>query len=282
LNIFLLFLVLIVGKEAGGAKRWFNLWGFNFQISEFAKVSLVIYLAAYLERRQYALKTIRGILPLFILVGVNAFLILLEPDFGGAVFFIFIGVIVAFLGGARYKHLFGLAVVGIILLLILIFSSPYRVKRILIFLDPWKDPQGIGFQITQAQIAFGSGGWLGKGLGRGMQKHFYLPAAHTDFIMAIVGEELGFIGVLFVITAFALFFLLSLQLFKDVCRTFNYFLGIGALFVIIFQVIINLGVVSGLLPTKGLPLPFVSYGGSSYISSCILFSLMLNASRNKE
>ena len=272
-------LVLFLGKEVGGAKRWFSLGGINFQPSEFAKVILVLYLCDYISRRKTSLLYPKGLIVPLGIIGIVAFLIFLEPDFGGAVFIVLVGMSLLFLGGMRIKYIIWLGSISLIILLILAFSSDYRVKRLTAFLNPWKDARGAGYQLAQSQIALGSGGIWGKGLGKGLQKHFYLPASHTDFIMAIIGEELGFVGTTMVLFLFLVMFILILRLTKNITDDFKNLLIWGYCLVIFYQVIINIGVVVGLLPTKGLPLPFVSYGGSSFIANSIMLGLIFNASK---
>ncbi len=282
ISLFMLVGVLIWGRQVGGAKRWFRLGGYNLQVSEFAKIFLVVYLADYISRRKNIISTFRGILPPLFITGIIGGLVLLEPDFGGAVFMLFLGVFLLFIAGMRAKHLLAIFIGGVFIFSLLIFSSPYRLRRITAFVNPWQDPKGLGFQITQAQIAFGRGGLLGRGLGKGLQKHFYLPASHTDFILAVVGEELGFLGVFLVVGLFFLLFYLCLSLLRGLKEDFSFYLGWGCLGIIVFQAILNMGVVAGLLPTKGLPLPFLSYGGSSYLSCSLVLSLFLNAAARKK
>ncbi len=270
-----------IGRQAGGAKRWLSLKGFNIQPSEFCKLFLILYYADYLCRKKNKIKDFKeGILAPLLITALYSFLIILEPDFGQAIFVFLIFLFMFYIGRAKFKHLLFIVLVGLIFFLIFSFSSQYRAKRLLVFLNPWKDPKGAGYQLVQAHLALGRGGLLGKGLGKSIHKLYYLPAAHTDFIFAIIGEELGFLGCFSVIFLYLLFFFYSLKLIKFIKDEFSYYLAWGCVLNLILQAQINMGVVLGVLPTKGLPLPFVSYGGSSLICSMLSLGLFLNASKN--
>ncbi len=278
----LLFLVLLpkVGREVGGARRWFSLGPVNFQPSEFAQLVILIYSADLLARRfeveKKLLGDIRSMAPVFITLGIMGGLILLEPDLGttvvsaGAVFCMML------VAGLRFSYIIGLFVISLPVAWLLIFSASYRRARILSFLNPWADPLNKGYQIIQSQIALGSGGIWGRGLGKGLQKLFYLPAAHTDFIFAVIGEELGLIGTL---TVLLLFFYLFIQGFAGALKqkdVFRKLLIVGIVSLLFIETTINLGVNLGLLPPKGLPLPFISYGGTSQVVNMFTVGLLIN------
>lgn len=278
----LLVLVLIpgIGKSISGARRWFQFAGFSFQPSEFAKLALLIYVSDYLARKQTKISDFwTGFLPVIMILGAMALLVVKQPDFGSSVLMGVIVMTLLFLAGARFSHIGGLALLALPVLILLVAKSPYRMARIMAFLDPWQDSKGIGFQLTQSQIALGTGGFWGVGLGKSVQKLFYLPAAHTDFILSIIGEELGFVGTTLVILLFAGFIWQGARVAKRTSDPFGFYLAGGIVAMIGFQAAINIGVSIGALPTKGLPLPFVSYGGSALIFHMAAVGLLLNISR---
>ena len=280
--IFLLILVNIpgIGKTVGGAKRWINLGQISFQPSEIAKFAILIYLADFIYRKNNWIKDFfHGYLPPLTILGFTTLLILFEPDLGTAITIVVIGILILFVSGARLSHLMATILLSLPVLYFLIFNVPYRKRRLLVFLNPWMDKMGSGFQIVQSFLALGSGGLFGVGLGQSRQKLFFLPASHTDFIFSIIGEELGFIGTLLLV---ALFFVLIWQGMRAAFKVKDVFrknLIFGIIFMIGFEVIVNIGVAIGLLPTKGLPLPFVSYGGTSLVMHMIAIGLLLNATR---
>jgi cell division protein FtsW len=283
--IVLLLLVLIpgIGREVSGARRWFRFKFISFQPSEFANLAIIVYAADFISRRENAIRTsVRALLPVVTVLGICSLLILMQPDLGTTVAIGFVVFTMLFLSGVRYTY-FLYTIAGIVpLLYLLVFSVPYRRNRIMAFLNPWADPRGTGFQIIQSQVAFGSGGFFGVGLGRSMQKLFYLPAAHTDFIFSIIGEELGFVGTACVIALFFIFIALCLKIIKSSTDKFGYLLCLGLTLMISFKAMVNIGVSCGMLPTKGLPLPFISYGGSSLIFDMVALGLILNVSRSAE
>jgi cell division protein FtsW len=209
-------------------------------------------------------------------------LIMLQPDLGTTLAICAVVFIMLFVSGVKLEYLLSIILSAVPLLYVLIFSVPYRRNRIMAFLNPWADPQGSGFQIIQSQVALGSGGLLGTGLGHSQQKLFYLPAAHTDFIFSIIGEELGFLGTMGVIILFIIFIKLGIEVLKNTSDKFGYFLSLGLLLLITLKAMVNIGVSCGLLPTKGLPLPFISYGGSSFMFDMISVGLLLNVARAGE
>jgi len=284
-SLFLLVLVLIPGisREVSGARRWFRYKFISFQPSELAGMAIIIYIADFISRKDKVIKTfLKGFLPPVCVLGLCTLLILLQPDLGTALAIGVVVFIVLFVSGVRASYLLSIILVSLPLLSILIFSVPYRKMRILSFLNPWLDPKGSGFQIIQSQIALGSGGIFGVGLGHSKQKLFYLPAAHTDFIFSIIGEELGLIGTLGVIILFMIFIQQGLKIIKHASDKFGYFLSLGLVSMISLKAIINVSVSCGLLPTKGLPLPFISYGGSSLIFDMLSLGLLLNIGRTGE
>lgn len=279
LSIGLLVLVYIpgIGRTAGGARRWISIGGLNFQPAEVAKITLIIYLSDILTRKQRWVKEFwRGIVPPMIAMGIEVGLILLQPDLGTAVEVALIAFIILFIAGAKFQYLITLGLSAMPFLYIFIFSSPYRRNRIMSFMNPWADPEGIGFQIVQSFLALGAGGIFGVGLGQSRQKLFYLPAAHTDFVFSIIGEELGFLGTLFVLFIFISILWLGARICLRALDLFGHFLSLGIVSLITLQAIINIGVVTGVFPTKGLPLPFISYGGSSMAMYLTSIGILLN------
>ena len=277
----LLIIVLIpeLGHEVKGGRRWLRVGSLSLQPAELLKVVLIIYVASYLERKQEMLAFFfRGLTPNFVVTGIYLFLVLLQPDFGTVVLIATTVLLMLYVGGGRPIHIAtSLLGVGVIAGL-LIASHTYRVQRMLAFLNPWDDPQNSGFQIIQSFIALGTGGWLGKGLGESLQKRLFLPDAHTDFIFAIIGEELGFLWVCVLIILFAVFIWRGYWIAWNAQDAFGKYLAFGATTILSLQIILNLFVVIGLLPTKGLPLPFISYGGTSLVVAMFLTGLLLNIS----
>ncbi len=280
-SILLLALVLLpgVGHTVNGSTRWLNFGLFTFQVSEVAKLFLVIYLSGYLIRRSNEVQTnTMGFIKPMLILAMASGLLLMEPDFGAAAVLLMTGLGLMFLGGVRFGQfiLFVAGTLGIMGLLAV--SSPYRLARITSFIDPWADPFNSGFQLTQSLIAIGSGGWFGSGLGGSIQKLFYLPEAHTDFMFAIFAEEMGFVGQVGLISLFALFAwrcfgIAKLALQKQ--QAFGAYLAYGVGLLITLQAVINIGVNMGALPTKGLTLPFISYGGNSILSMSFAVGLVL-------
>jgi cell division protein FtsW len=284
-SFLLLFLVLIpgIGREVAGARRWFRFKFISFQPSELANLAIIIYLADFISRKGNTLQEfLKGFLPPILVLGLAVLLILAQPDLGTALALGIVVFIMLFVAGSRLSYLLSVILVSLPMLYILIFSVPYRRMRIMAFLNPWLDPKGSGFQIIQSQIALGSGGILGVGLGRSYQKLFYLPAAHTDFILSIIGEELGLLGTAGIILLFIIFIQQALLIIKNTQDKFGYFLSLGLVLMISLKAIINIGSSCGILPTKGLPLPFISYGGSSFIFDLMSVGILLNIARTGE
>ncbi len=284
ISLLLLILVLVpgIGRAVNGSHRWISMGFFSLQVTELVKLFVIIYLAHYLVRFNDQIKTgwIGSLKPM-ILLGVLALLLLIEPDFGTFVVITMTFLTLLFIAGVRlwpFLSLSGLALCAVALLAVI---APYRLQRLATFIDPWAAQYGAGYQLTQSLIAFGRGGFFGVGLGNSIQKLFYLPEAHTDFIFAVVGEELGLIGGLLLILLYAL--LLSRVFYVARCafklgQDYLAYLAFGIGFWLSFQVIVNLGVSVGLLPTKGLTLPLMSYGGSSLIMNCVALAIVLRIS----
>ena len=277
----LLLLVLVpgVGVEVNGASRWVNAGLFRLQVSEPAKLFFIIYLAGYLARHGEEVRSqISGFLKPIALLAIAALLLLLEPDFGATVVLAAIVMGMIFMAGVKLFQFVGVLGLGGLLLASMAISSPYRMKRLTTFIDPWADPFDSGFQLTQSLIAIGRGEWLGVGLGASIQKLFYLPEAHTDFVFAVLAEELGLLGVCTIIVFYGVLVWRSFAIAAQAARAENLFAsylayGIGIWFGL--QSFINIGVNMGLLPTKGLTLPLMSYGGSSMVVMCAAVALLL-------
>jgi cell division protein FtsW len=264
----------------GGARRWIGLGVMNLQPSELAKVVAVLYLARSMVRKGPRLRTFSlGVLPHFIVLGTLAALVVVEPDFGTAALLGVTLFAMLFVGGVRWRHL-ALPVLPIVPLAIYaVSSSPYRLRRVMVFLDPWEHPRDAGFQLVQSFLAFGSGGLFGVGLGESKQKMFYLPEAHTDFIFSVIGEELGLIGALVLVGLFAVLAIRGLRVALNHPTVFGQLVAFGTTTVLVLQAGINMAVVLGLLPTKGLALPFVSYGGSAMLGAMTAVGVLLALSR---
>lgn len=278
----LLILVLVpgVGREAYGSSRWLGFGPLTFQPSEFVKLCLMVFTAYGLSRKGELVQSFtHGLLPFLIMLGAAAGLILLQPDLGTAVTLAGTILIMFFAAGARISALAGLAGAGVAAVGLAIAVAPYRLDRFMAFLDPWQDPQGSGFHIIQSLYALGSGGLFGTGLGQGKQKFLYLPAQHTDFIFAVIGEELGFVGAALVIGLFTVFVWRGLKVAVTAPDAFGSLLATGLTVGIALQAIINIGVVTGTLPVTGITLPFISFGGTSLVFTLIGVGILLNISK---
>lgn len=278
--LIILALLPVVGETAGGARRWINLVIFSFQPSELLKIFFLIYCADYCSRKKMVLKDFKqGLMPLLIITGLICFLLLLQPDLGGVIFWIAWLLIFVYLFGARIKHLLLVILSGVVSIFFLIILYPYRLRRITAYLDPFADPLGSGFQLIQSQLAYGRGGLFGVGLGDGKQKLFFLPAAHTDFIFSIIAEELGFLLVAAIIFIFLVLIHKMFKIVRAAKGQFEKGLLVGIVIIFFLEVFINIGVTCGLIPTKGMPLPFISYGGTNLIVHFFLLGLFFNASK---
>lgn len=278
----LLTLVLIpgIGSVRNGSRSWFGIGGFGIQPSEFAKIGLIIYTAKYLEKNQRNMKDIKkGALPIFLVIGVFFLLIMLEPDFGTAMVIALTLICLIFVSGLKISFFVKLGILGLAGIVGLIIAAPYRMARIISFLNPWSDPLGAGYQIIQSLYAIGPGGLLGQGFLNSRQKHFYLPEPQTDFIFSIISEEFGFLGVIIVCSFFFFMFYRMIKIGMSASDLFTKYLVFGLAFGIFIQASLNLAVVVGLIPVTGVTLPFFSYGGSSLLVSLFSVGLVLNASK---
>ena len=279
---FLLLVVLVpsIGMTVNGSRRWISLGGIGqLQPSELAKLALALWIAQAVLRPPARITTWKGLTPFLVVTGALGLLILIEPDMGTAVSFCAIAFAMLIVAGARLRHLGGLVAGGLVLATFAILLEPYRRERLFTFLDPWSDPNGSGFQSVQAQVAIGAGGLHGVGLGGGVQKAFYLPEAHTDMILATVGEELGLIGVMAVLAAFGLFALAGYRIALGARDLHQQVLAAGLTTMVVMQAAINIGAVVGVLPVTGVPLPFVSFGGSSLIILLASTGILVNIGR---
>ena len=277
----LLVLVLIpgVGREVNGSQRWLSLYFFNLQPSELMKVFVVLYAADYTVRKAgYMGSLTRGFLPMLIVMLVIGGLLLREPDFGAFAVITVIAMGILFVGGMSWRLFAGLIAMLVAGFVLLIWISPYRMQRVVGFMDPWADPYGKGYQLSHALIAFGRGEWFGVGLGASVEKLFYLPEAHTDFLLAVIAEELGFAGVMLVITLFACVVVRAFAIGRQAAtlgRCFSALVAQGIGLWLGVQAIINMGVNMGVLPTKGLTLPLLSFGGSGIAANCCALAILL-------
>lgn len=282
LTLGLLSLLLIpgMGTKVGGAVRWLPVGPLSFQPAELAKLSVVILLAYSLAKKEHErIKEFSiGVLPHLLLVLPLCLLIMLQPDFGTCMMIVALLFVMLFAAGIRKRFVLGLGAIGAAAAGMLIATKGYRLERLVTFLDPWKDSTGSGFQIVQSFLAFGSGGIFGTGIGRGTQKLLYLPEPHTDFILSVIGEELGYIGVLFVIALFVTIIACGIKIAMNSYDLFGTYLALGIIVLIGLQSIINMGVVMGLLPTKGMPLPFLSYGGTALVVNMSCMGILLSIS----
>lgn len=285
LSVLLLLAVLIpgIGHRAGGSMRWLKIGGFTFQPSEFAKLGLIIFLAYFLTKKEEKIRSFSfGFLPTMLLSGLVIGLVLKEPDFGAALFLTVMVFLLLFISGARVIYIASAFVLAAPVAAYFLMSAEYRYKRLMGFIRPWEDPTGTSFQIIQSFLSFGSGGLFGLGLGEGRQKLFFLPAPHTDFIFSIIGEELGLVGAMIVVLLFFILAFRGIQIGISIPDRFGSYLALGITLMIALQAVINMGVVLGLLPTKGLTLPFVSYGGTSLIANFIGLGILLHLSTHAE
>lgn len=281
LSLISLILVFVpgIGAKVRGAARWLKLGPLTLQPSEFAKLAMVIFLAYSLARKQEKMKYFAiGFLPHMLVAGIFILLILKEPDFGTAVTLALITFIMLLVGGTRVTYIFFASLAGLVLGTLAVLRDPKKFARILSFLDPWKHGQDVGYQLKQSLLAIGSGGLIGVGPGQSRAKLFYLPDAHTDFILAIYSEEFGLVGVVLLLALFTLVTIRGLRLSLRAPDAFGSYLALGLTLIISLQAAINMGVVTGILPTKGLSLPFLSYGGSNLLTNLLAVGILLNIS----
>lgn len=276
-----LVMVLFLGVEINNARRWFQLGGFSVQPAEFAKVAWVVFLGAYIVKKQDRIRRMSiGFWPPMIWCGVLGVLLLEEPDFGTTFMIACLTFIMLLFGGVPLHHLFALAPLAALGFYKFVYMVPYRWERVMAFRNPWTDPQDSGYQLIQAWIAVGSGGFWGAGLGAGQQKLFYLPESFTDFILAVVGEELGFAGILLITALFICFFRTGFRISRSAPDQLGLLLAAGLTMFISLQALLNMAVVLGLVPTKGMPLPFISYGGSAFTANCLAVGILMNIARS--
>lgn len=284
LSMVCLALVLVphVGVIAGGASRWLGAGPIQFEPSEFAKLALVLYLSAALATKGDRIRSLtRGLFPLALVTAVMAVLVIKQPDFGTASLLAFTAATLFFVAGARVAHLLMILAFVAPPAFLLIRHDPYKLARVVAFIDPWKDPQDKGFHIVQSLMALGSGGWFGVGLGFSHQKFFWLPEAHTDFIGSIIGEETGFAGMAAIVALFVIFAYRAVRIALAAPDRFGFFLCVGCMALIVIQAFVNLGVVSSSWPVTGVPLPFISFGGTSLVTSLTAVALIVNVGRSR-
>jgi cell division protein FtsW len=272
---------VLFGPRINGARRWFGVAGVGVQPSELAKIAVIFFVAAILERRMERIDDPKyALLPIAVVVGGVVGLVLLQPDLGTALSILIIASAMVFAAGINYRYIVGLLLVSLPAAYIVLVSAEYRRRRLTVFLNPWEDPLGDGFQVIQSLIAVGTGGVFGRGLMAGVQKLFYLPYPETDFIYAVIGEELGLVGATIVLACFCVIAWRGLRTALRAPDRFGAFLALGLTAMVAFQAFFNMSVVLGLLPTKGIPLPFVSFGGSSLLISMIGMGILLNVSQH--
>ena len=280
-SVLLLIAVLIpgVGYRAGGAMRWLKIQSVSFQPSEFAKLGLIVFLAYFLTKKEEKIRSFSfGFLPTVLLSGLVIILVAKEPDLGAALFLSAMVFLLLFVSGARVIYILGALLLAVPTIYTLMMNVGYRYKRLMSFIRPWEDPTGTSFQIIQSFLSFGSGGLFGLGLGEGRQKLFFLPAPHTDFIFSVIGEELGLVGAMVVVLLFFIFTVRGIQIGLSLDDRFSAYLALGITLMVSLQAVINMAVVLGLLPTKGLTLPFISYGGTSLITNMVGVGILLHFS----
>lgn len=285
LSLFLTSLTLVkgIGTTINGSSRWISLFGFNIQPSELLKISFILYLSYFLDKKKYQLNSFtKTFIPFLCIIGISSFILLMQPDFGQMITLSTTAFILFFVAGGSIKNILITLVPAILGIIYLITTKAYRLKRILIFLNPWKDPEGAGFQIIQSLIAIGSGKLIGLGITNSKQKFFYLPMQHNDFIFSIIAEETGFIGSTILIILYILFMFFGIKLAMTLKNNFSKLLTIGFTTLISLQAIINIYVATGLAPTKGIGLPFVSYGNSHLISALLLLGIIINCIYSSE
>ena len=276
-------ILVLFSPRINGTRRWFGIGGFGVQPSELAKLAAILFTALVLERRRHRINELSySLLPIGIVVGGLAVLIVVEPDFGTSVSLLAVVGVMVFAAGFSYRYLFGGLLLMLPALYVVLMSADYRRRRLLIFLDPWSDPQGDGFQIIQSLIAVGTGGVWGKGLMNGVQKLFYLPEPHTDFIYSVISEELGLIGATVILLCFCVIAWRGIRTALRAPDGFGAYLALGITMMVVLQAFFNISVVLGLVPTKGIPLPLVSNGGSSLLINLLAVGVLLNISQHAE
>ena len=273
---------VLLQPKVNGAHRWLSIGPFSFQPSEFAKLAVLLFVAAYLHKHGPEINVLRRLVVPLLLVGLFAGLIGIEPDLGGAVCLAFISILLLFIGGLSWKYIGAVALASVPVLYLSIVRVPFRLDRVMSFLDPFHDPLGASWQISQSLTAVGSGGPWGLGLGASKQKLFFLPEAHSDFIFAVVGEELGLLGTCFICLAFLIILFRGVKIAFKAPDLFGYYLGLGITLMVVIQAFINISMVLALMPTKGIALPFISQGGSSLMLNLVSAGILLNISQYGE
>ncbi len=278
----LLLIAVLFLSPVNESHRWIRLGALSFQPAELAKLSIVLFLAYHIERRVERVNDFALLFPALLLLGWFGFLVLIQPDLGTAFCLVLTGGVMLFVAGVRLRYFLVLAIPVLTVLYAAIVSVPWRSRRLIVFLDPWSDPQGAGYQVIQSLIAVGTGGITGVGLGEGRQKLFFLPYPYSDFVFAVIGEELGMLGALAVVVAFVVLLWRGLRAGWGAPDAFGRFLATGLTLSIVFQALVNISVTLGLLPTKGIPLPFISAGGSSLVFALLGIGLVANVSQHAD
>ena len=279
----LMLIAVLFSRPINGTRRWFGVGGFGVQPSELAKLVAILFTALILERRRHRINEVQySLLPIGVIVGGLVALILLEPDFGTAVSLLAVIGVMVFAAGISYRYMLGAALLALPALYVILMQADYRRRRLLTFMDPWADPLGDGFQIIQSLIAVGTGGVAGKGLMSGVQKLFYLPEPFTDFIFAVIAEETGLIGATMVVLCFGVIAWRGMRTSLRAPDSFGAFLALGITMMLVLQALVNISVVIGLMPTKGIPLPLVSNGGSSMLINLLAVGVLLNISQHQQ
>ncbi|HTI40984.1 MAG TPA: putative lipid II flippase FtsW [Vicinamibacterales bacterium] len=280
--VFVMLVAVLFSAPVNGTRRWFGIGGLGVQPSELAKIACVFFTALMLERRMHRIDDLSySLMPIGLIIGLVVALILLQPDFGTSISLALVVAVMVFAAGLHYRYFVGLALVALPAIYLVLVAAPYRRRRLLAFWDPWADPLGDGFQIIQSLVAVGTGGVFGRGLMGGVQKLFYLPEPHTDFIYAVIGEELGLIGATAILLCFCVIAWRGLRIAARAEDTFGSFVALGLTTMIAAQAFVNISVVLGLMPTKGIPLPLVSFGGSSLLINLLGMGVLLNISQHE-
>jgi cell division protein FtsW len=280
--VVLMLVMVLFSAPVNGTRRWFGVGGLGIQPSELAKLACVFFTALMLERRMHRIDDLSySLLPIGVIAGLVFTLILLQPDFGTSISLAVIIAVMVFAAGLHYRYFVGLVLVALPAIYLVLVAAPYRRRRLLAFWDPWADPLGDGFQIIQSLVAVGTGGVFGRGLMGGVQKLFYLPEPHTDFIYAVIGEELGLVGATGILLCFCVIAWRGLRISARAEDTFGAFVALGLTTMIAAQALVNISVVLGLMPTKGIPLPLVSFGGSSLLMNLLGAGVLLNISQHE-
>ena len=280
--VLLMLIAVLFSAPVNGTRRWFGVGGFGIQPSELAKVACVFFTALMLERRMHRIDDLSySLLPIGLIIGLVVALILLQPDFGTSMSLALVVAVMVFAAGLHYRYFVGLALVALPAIYLVLVAAPYRRRRLLAFWDPWADPLGDGFQIIQSLVAVGTGGVFGRGLMGGVQKLFYLPEPHTDFIYAVISEELGLVGATAILLCFCVIAWRGLRISARAEDVFGSFVALGLTTMIAAQALVNISVVLGVIPTKGIPLPLVSFGGSSLLVNLLGTGVLLNISQHE-